>query len=384
MLGISQEFPLNDGLIYLNHAAVGVWPRRTAETVKHFADENMQQGAQDYPRWMQCEQSLRRRLAWLVGAPSPDDIALVKNTSEGLSLIAAGLEWQSGDNVVSTDQEFPSNRIVWESLAGQGVEFRQADISGADPEGAIIACMDQRTRLLSVSSVQFASGLRLDVERLGTACRERGILFCIDAIQSLGALQFNALACGADFVVADGHKWMLGPEGLAVFYSHPAARERLKLNQYGWHMIEHAGNFDRYDWQAASSARRFEPGSPNMLGIHALDASLSLFEEVGMAHVEAEALRRSNRLVELIQADERLDLLSKSDDERMSGIVSFQRRDIDATGHASLYRHLMKAGVICALRGGGIRFSPHFYTPMQYLAEAVAMVSEYRPTDISN
>jgi len=375
MRGIAHEFPLNDGLLYLNHAAVGVWPRRTAEAVKQFADENMQQGAQDYPRWMQCEQSLRRRLAWLVGAPSPDDIALVKNTSEGLSLIAAGLAWQSGDNVVSTDQEFPSNRIVWESLAGQGVEFRQADISGADPEEAIIACMDQRTRLLSVSSVQFASGLRLDIERLGTACRERGILFCIDAIQSLGALQFDAVACGADFVVADGHKWMLGPEGLAVFYSHPAAREHLKLCQYGWHMIEHAGNFDRHDWEVASSARRFEPGSPNMLGIHALDASISLFEEVGMANVEAEVLKRTDWLTQAVLNNDRLALLSPSEAGRMSGIVNFQRRDLDANAHATLYRQLMKSGVICALRGKGIRFSPHFYTPMQCLGDALEMVA---------
>ena len=375
MREIAHEFPLSDGLIYLNHAAVGVWPRRTAEAVKHFAGENMQQGAQDYPRWMQCEQSLRRRLAWLLGAPSPDDIALVKNTSEGLSLIAAGLEWQSGDNVVSTDQEFPSNRIVWESLAGQGVEFRQADISGADPEAAIIACMDQRTRLLSVSSVQFASGLRLDVERLGMASRERGILFCIDAIQSLGALRFDAVACAADFVVADGHKWMLGPEGLAVFYSHPAARDRLKLKQYGWHMIEHAGNFDRLDWEAASSARRFEPGSPNMLGIHALDASLSLFKEVGMDHIEAEVLKRTDWLTQAVLNDDRHVLLSPSEAGRMSGIVCFKRHDLDTNAHALLYRQLMKSGVICALRGGGIRFSPHFYTPMQRLEEALVMVT---------
>ncbi|OIO71502.1 MAG: aminotransferase [Zetaproteobacteria bacterium CG12_big_fil_rev_8_21_14_0_65_55_1124] len=380
MRGIAHEFPLNDGLIYLNHAAVGVWPRRTAESVKQFADENMQQGAQEYPRWMQCEQSLRRRFARLVGSPSADDIALVKNTSEGLSLIAYGLDWQAGDNIVSTLQEFPSNRIVWESLAGQGVELRQADVSGDDPEEAIIACMDMHTRLLSVSSVQFGNGLRLDLKRLDLACKERGILFCVDAIQSLGALQFDVVGCHADFVVADGHKWMLGPEGVAVFYSHPAAREHLNLCQYGWHMVEHAGDFDRRDWQAAKSARRFEPGSPNMLGIHALDASLSLFEEVGISLIEAEVLKRSEWLTHAMLSDDRLVLLSPSEAGRMSGIVSFRRRDLDAAGHAALYRHLMKAGLICALRCGGIRFSPHFYTPMPQLAQAMAMAATYQPS----
>ncbi len=385
MLDLAREFPLNEGLIYLNHAAVGVWPRRTTEAIQQFAEENMRQGAQEYPRWMQREQSLRRRLAGLVGAQSPDDIALVKNTSEGLSLIASGLDWQAGDNIVSVCQEFPSNRIVWQALKVQGVELRLVDFEACiDPETAMTELCDAHTRLISVSSVQYASGLRMDINRLGTFCRAHDILFCVDAIQSLGALAIDIAACGADFVVADGHKWMLGPEGVAVFYSRPEARDRLCLHQFGWHMVERAGDFDAEDWTPSASARRFEPGSPNMLGIHALDVSLSLFEEVGMAHVEAETLRRSNRLVALIQADERLDLLSKPDEERMSGIVSFQRRDMDAVGHASLYRHLMKAGVICALRGGGLRFSPHFYTPMQHLAEAVAMVSEYRPTDISN
>jgi len=369
----AREFPLNDGLIYLNHAAVGVWPRRTAGAVQAFAEENMRQGAQDYPRWMQVEQSLRRHLAGFVGATAASEIALLKNTSEGLSLIASGLDWQAGDNIVISDREFPSNRIVWESLAGQGVALKQAALSGDDPEAALIACMDERTRLLSVSSVMFADGFKLDLNRLGAACRERGVLFCVDAIQSLGALRFDAVSCKADFVVADGHKWMLGPEGVAVFYSHPEARDRLKLSQFGWHMVEHAGDFDRPTWQAAKSARRFEPGSPNMLGIFALDASLRLFYEIGMERVEAAILKRSAWLINAVQNDDRLELLSSAKPERMSGIVTFRRKDLDAEGHAALYRHLMQAGVICALRGGGIRFAPHCYTQMQHLQQGLEM-----------
>jgi len=376
----SGEFPLRDGLIYLNHAAVGVWPRRTTEAVQRFAEENMRQGAQDYPRWMQREHSLRRRLAWLVGTGSANDIALLKNTSEGLSLIAGGLDWDAGDNIVISDREFPSNRIVWESLTGQGVALKQVDISGEDPEGAIIEALDEHTRLLSISSVQFADGLRLDLQRLGEACRERGVLFCVDAIQSLGALAFNAPACKADFVVADGHKWMLGPEGVAVFYSTPEARDRLRLNQFGWHMVERAGDFDAADWTPAASARRFEPGSPNMLGIHALDASLGLFEEAGMAHVEEGVLRRTVWLTQAVLNDDRFELLSARDQSRMSGIVSFRRRELDGAGHASLYRQLMQQGVICALRGGGIRFSPHFYTPMASLQEGLEKAATIKPS----
>ncbi|MDQ6960469.1 MAG: aminotransferase class V-fold PLP-dependent enzyme [Mariprofundaceae bacterium] len=372
-----DEFPLRDGLIYLNHAAVGVWPRRACEAVKTFAGENMRQGATDYPHWMQIERELRSRLQRLVNAASADDIALVKNTSEGLSLLAYGLDWQPGDNIVSTNQEFPSNRIVWESLKGKAVESRLADISTDDPEGAILPLCDTNTRLLTVSSVQYASGLRLNLERLGAFCREHGIIFCVDAIQSLGALRFDAQACHADVVVADGHKWMLGPEGLALFYIRPELRSQLNLKQYGWHMVEQVGDFDRRDWQPAKSARRFEPGSPNMLGIHALNASLSLLEDIGMDAVEAGVLNNALHLTEALFEEKQLRLLSALQADRISGIVTFRRRDLDDAGHAALHGHLMRQGVICALRGGGIRFSPHFYTPEHSIEMAVAMAAAF-------
>jgi len=358
-----DEFPLDESLAYLNHAAVGVWPRRTAEAVKAFAEENMRRGAAGYPAWMRIEQELRRQLARLIHAPSEHDVALLKNTSEGLSLIAMGLDWQAGDNIVSTRSEFPSNRMVWEVLQAQGVELRLVDVENeADAEAALIARMDERTRLLTVSSVQFASGFRLHLDQLGQACRQNGTLFCIDAIQSLGALRFDAQLYQADFVVADGHKWLLGPEGLALFYSTPAARDQLQLLQYGWHMVEYPGDFDSKQWQPALSARRFEPGSPNQVGIQALHASLSLFEEVGMQRVESLVLDRTSKLRQWIQEDDRLHLTSSSDPARYSGIVSFRMRGLDAAGHATLYRDLMANGVICALRAGSIRLSPHFYT----------------------
>ncbi|MDX8391512.1 MAG: aminotransferase class V-fold PLP-dependent enzyme, partial [Mariprofundaceae bacterium] len=227
--------------------------------------------------------------------------------------------------------------------------------------------------------VQYASGLRLNLQRLGDFCRENDIIFCVDAIQSLGALCFDAEACHIDVVTADGHKWMLGPEGLAVLYVRPELRKHINLHQYGWHMVERAGDFDRRDWQVADSARCFEPGSPNMLGIQALSASLSLFEDVGMDVVQTELMQRAHFLTAAVQADNNLVLLSPADADRMSGIVNFRRRDLNDAEHATLYRHLMASGVICALRGGGIRFSPHFYTPMAQLETAIAMVVDFTP-----
>ena len=218
---MKQYFDLNDDIIYLNHAAVSPWPITTASAVAQFAHENATLGSQNYLDWLTVEKSLRQKLATLINAESVNEISLLKSTSEGLSFIAYGLNWSAGDNIVIPAEEFPSNKIVWQSLQDQDVEVRMIPITDAiNPEHALIAAMDDNTRLLSCSSVQYASGLKLDLEKLGAACKraDRPILFCIDAIQSIGAVGFDAQKYKADFVVADGHKWMMGPEGLALFY----------------------------------------------------------------------------------------------------------------------------------------------------------------------
>ncbi|MEW5755913.1 MAG: aminotransferase class V-fold PLP-dependent enzyme [Pseudomonadota bacterium] len=368
-----SEFPLDPEILYLNHAAVAPWPKRTAEAVQAFAEENIHRGAQNYPAWIKAEMALRMSLRQLLNAPSVNDIALMKNTSEALSVVAYGLEWQRGDNIVTSNEEFPSNRIVWESLAAQGVELRQADLHTAEsPEDALIALIDENTRLLTISSVQYASGLRMDLERLGRYCREHGVLFCVDAIQSIGALQFDVQAIHADFVMADGHKWMLGPEGLAVFYCRAELRERLKLYQYGWHMVEDVGNYNTKQWTPAGSARRFECGSPNMLTIHALLASLSVHHELGMARIEQELLDNTAYLIELIDNESTLDVISARQPGRYAGIVTFRHKHIEP---AILHQNLLRQGVICAQRGGGVRYSPHFYNSRELLERAVKLAA---------
>jgi cysteine desulfurase/selenocysteine lyase len=367
------EFPLSDDILYLNHAAVAPWPRRTVEAVARFAQECGTRGAAGYAGWIETETRLRERLAVLIHAPSPGEIALAKSTSEGLSVIAYGLDWKPGDNIVGIAQEFPSNRIVWESLREHGVEYRQIDLyASSAPESDLIALCDERTRLIAVSSVQYARGLRLNLELLGEFCRSRDILFCIDAIQSLGVVPFDLIRTKADFVVADGHKWMLGPEGLALFYVDPRLRPHLRLRQYGWHMVEHRGDYDRMDWTPAADAMRFECGSPNMLAAHALDASLSLLSETGIDKIQTAVAQRADLLIELIDRCG-FELLSPRGPERRAGILTFRVPGID---NKTLCKNLIVRGVICAQRGGGIRFSPHFYTPEAVLQRAVRLTAE--------
>ena len=368
-------FKLDDDVIHLNHAAVAPWPVNTAEAVKAFADENARQGSKDYDLWLQREKDLRRRLAQLINAPSIDEIALLKSTSEGLSVIAYGLPWAPDDNVVIPAEEFPSNRIVWQSLASLGVETRLIPVStAADPEQALIDAIDARTRLLSCSSVQYATGLKLDLERLGAACKQSETLFCVDAIQSAGALQFDVQANRADFVVADGHKWMLGPEGSALFYCRKHLIDQLELKQYGWHMVQDHADFNNMDWRPNETAQRFECGSPNMAGIVALHASLGLLLDIGMDSVEEQVMEKSTYLINQLSALKNVEILSRLDNNRRSGIVLFRKPGSDTE---ALYRHLQKHNVICAMRGSGIRFSPHFYTPPETIESALSLVDQF-------
>ena len=368
-----MEFQLDPDLIYLNHAAIAPWPQRTVAAVQNFAEENGRRGAADYGTWLRIESRLRQRLTRLINAAAADDVALAKNTSEALSLVAHGLDWRAGENVVSITQEFPSNRIVWESLAPWGVELRLLDLyQSTAPELDLLGLCDANTRLVSVSSVQYARGLRLDLERIGEACRARGILFCVDAIQSLGAVPFDVHACQADFVMADGHKWMLGPEGIALFWSRPEVRERLALRQFGWHMLEQAGDFDRLDWTPARSARRFECGSPNMLGIHGLEASLSLIEDRGIDALFRDIINTTAHLIERID-ESGFVLLSPREVSRRAGIVTFQ---VPGCHQQAMHQALIRRGVICAFRGGGIRFSPHFYNTGEQCERALGMARE--------
>lgn len=370
MVNIRAEFPHPPELLYLNHAAVSPWPARTRDAVMAFAQQNAEVGSRDYPQWLQTEQRLRERLAWLIGGVDTAEIGLLKNTSEGLSVIAQGLDWQPGDQVVISNQEFPSNRIPWQALAEQGVEVIEVDLATTQPEQAVIEAMGPRTRLVSLSAMQYGTGLRMDMAPIGKACHQRGILFCVDAIQWLGALPFDARAVHADFVVADGHKWMLGPEGLALFYCRHAVQNQLTLRQHGWHMIENAGDFNQTRWAPAADARRFECGSPNMLGAHALNASLSLLQDVGMEAVASALQERMDYLIHGLQ-QKGASLLSPEQPAQRAGIVTFILPDEtpDVT-----YPRLKQAGVVCAQRGGGIRFSPHFYTDYSVIDRVLSLL----------
>lgn len=371
---LQSEFPLD--ICYLNHAAISPWPKRTVHAVQCFADENAKFGATYYSNWLAVEEKLRGQIQKLINASSAQEIALLKNTSEALSVVACGINWRDGDNVVSTNEEFPSNYIVWQAQARRhGVVLRQIPVmSTHDPELALIEACDEKTRVLAISSVQYSSGLKLDLVKLGEFCSANNIYFCIDAIQSIGAHQFDVQAIKADFVMADAHKWMCGPEGIAFFYCRAEIRKHLKLHQFGWHMVDDYMNYNKKTWTVVDSARRFECGSLNMLGIHALSASLSLFDELGIEIIEQLLEYKISYLADAMRDLKGIKFLNHILPERRAGILNFiiQSKDM-----ADIHSHLMSNHVICAQRMGGIRFSPHFYTDISILDKSLDILRAY-------
>lgn len=374
MLYLPAEFPQDPKVCYLNHAAMGPWPRRTAETVIRFAQQNMTWADTSYSQWLHTERRLRERIARMINAHSADDIALTKNTSEGLSIISQGLDWRQDDIIVGVADDFCSNRMVWEVLADRGVRYQAIDVFARDdPEQALIDALDRGVRLLAISTVHFANGYRFDLPRLAAACRENDALLSVDVIQSLGAVPFDLAAVDADFVTCGGHKWLLAPEGLGFFYCRPSLRDRLSLHQFGWAMRESPYEFESIGWEVARSARRFESGTPNMMGIQALDASLSLFEEIGMEVVHERLEHNLAFLYDALTQLDRIHPITPESPGKRAGILTFT---VDGCEPQDLHRGLTDAGIICSPRGGGIRLAPHFYTPQTVLERASNLIRQ--------
>lgn len=371
---IIDAFPTLATGHYVNHAAISPWPAATSQAVQAFARENSETGPLNYSRWIRREGQLRDALATMMNAVSGNDIALMKNTTDCICTVANGVNWRAGDNVVIPAGEFPSNRLPWLALQEQGVEVREVDIRSTDePEQALLAHMDKRTRLLSVSAVQWTDGLRLKLKVLGDVCHASGVLFFVDAIQLLGALDIDVQACHIDFLAADGHKWLLAPEGIAVFYSNLAARDQLRLVQHGWHMTDDPYQFGRDEWPPSESASRFEAGTPNTLGQVGLYASVQLLLDYGMTEIDAAVMANTAHLSAGIESMPEVTLIKPFDPKRSSGIVCF---DLPGTPLPVLLAALNKQQVACTIRGGGIRLSPHFYQAGKPLDNLLSEIEE--------
>ncbi len=366
----TQEFgPVTERGVYLNHAGVGPAPARVVRAVQEAAALTAADPLGFFmDRFFPAQGSARARLGRLMGVP-PEHLAFVKNTGHGLSLIADGLKLEPGDNVVSVDCEYPSVVYPWYAQADRGIETRLATpkADGSFTPDDLAAKMDSRTQVVTLSWVQFGTGFRADLKAFADMAHAHGALLVVDVIQGLGALPLDLTAAGADMAVSGVHKWQLAPGGTGALYVAPHALDRLRLVNMGAGAVVDMMKFDPLDFTVKPSVQRYEEGVPNALGMVGLDAALSLIEEVGIDAIGEQILSLSAYAADRLDAHG-CEVTSAQGDAARSGLVMFRH---PSHTNEDILKALTDAGVAAAVRGGRVRFSPHFYNTPDEIDRAV-------------
>lgn len=361
--------PVTQKWAYFDHAAVGPLSGPARDALTAWAAEAAADGDTPWLTWDRQVQTTRSRAAGLINA-STDEIALVPSTTAGINLVAEGLDWRDGDNVVVLADEFPSNLYPWMQQASRGVETRTVptNLGRVDLDALREAC-DDRTRIVSVSWVGYASGYRQPLEAIADIAHRAGgskgpgALFFLDAIQGLGVYPLDVAQTPIDFLAADGHKWMLGPEGAGVTYIRQEHLERLRPLGIGWNSVANAANFGHVELNLKASAARYEGGSANMPGMHALGASLELLTQQPTADLTGAILDITDYLCERLASAGAVVASHRgkepSGHDPRSAIVVADLPDADPVAVRS---RLLEAGVVTSVRGGRLRMAPHGYT----------------------
>jgi len=361
-----ELFPVTRNVVYFNHAAVGPLSVRACEAMEGHARDQRDFGALHWKQWYAEIDRARESAARLIGG-RPEEVAVLKNTSEGLSFVAGGLRWAEGDNVVTTALEFPSNWTPWKRLEEQRVECRVAALPTVDELDKLI---DERTRIVTVSSVAFHNGFTADLEAIGALCARKNVLFCVDAIQSVGVLPIDVRKAKIDFLAADGHKWMCGPEGAAIFYVAAERLELLDVLESGWTNVQRGGKFIGCGTEWLPDARRFEAGSLNTNGVYGLRAALDLIHEVGIDTIAARALQTATLLANELA---NIGWTVASPQPIRSPIVAATPPDVEKS-LLRWHRRLEENGIVTAPREGFIRFSPHFYNDREEVERVIGAI----------
>jgi cysteine desulfurase / selenocysteine lyase len=366
-----EQFPVTRECVYLSHASVGPLTRRATARMAGMAGNTSRAGERLWQERMDEAERVRGLAARILGARAPHEVAFVENTSTALSMVAEGLDWKAGDNVVGATLEFPSNVYPWMGLAARGVEYRKVEERDGrvDPE-ELLALIDDRTRMLVLSWVQYASGFRSDLARLGKACRERGVLFVVDVIQGLGALALDVEREHVDVAAGSAHKWLLGPEGVALLYVSDRVVEQLRPVRSGWRSMRDPFQWVEYDLTWNEGARRFESGTLNVYGIAALGGSLEILLELGAGEIETRVLALTDLAARGL-ADLGMAVVSSRRRGETSSIVTAVPSGCAAV---DLVRDLGERNVIVAARAGRLRIAPHFYNTAEEIERCLEEV----------
>jgi selenocysteine lyase/cysteine desulfurase len=358
-----DQFPVTQEAVYLNPAGVAPLVKAAADAMKRLADDACRFGSCHYSEWLETYEGLRMASARLIGAHR-DEIAQVKNTSEGIATIALGLDWRSGDKVIVFEEEFPANFFPWKRLELKGVQV--VCLSASAPlERIDEAC--RGARLLAISFVQYLSGYRAPLEAIGEICQRRGCLFVVDAIQGLGAFPLDVRQAHIDALAADGHKWMLGPEGCGILYIRKDLQDAITPVEFGWTNVAAHRDYASRDMTLRPDAGRYECGTLNTIGCYGLRAALDFLLSVGIDRI-APHVQALGDQVAAGAAAKGYEVLGTRTPASGAGIVSIRKPGLDARWVVS---QLKSKGFIAAPRQGWIRISPHFYISPDDIARLV-------------
>ena len=361
------QFPVRRNIVYLNHAGVSPLCKPAADAMKQLADEACEFGSLHYDRWLAAYEGLRASAAALIGASSRE-IAIVKNTSEGIATVANGMEWRAGDRIVAFQEEFPSNWLPWKRLEERGVAVTWLHYDAGLDE---IERAAKGARLLAISFVQYLSGYRANLNAIGEICERHGVFFLVDAIQGLGVFPLDVRKDRIHALAADGHKWLMGPEGCGILYVRENAQDRIRPTEIGWTSVAHYNDFGARDLTLRADAGRYECGTLNTIGCYGLRGALEFIHEVGRERIGRAVQLIADRLHRELDA-RGFEMLGCRSAETGAGIVSFRKPDEDVRYTVS---KLKQAGFMAITRLGWVRVSPHFYIPPGDIDRLVAELS---------
>ncbi len=352
-----EEFPILKCCNFMNHAAVSPLPNRVIEAITDFTKDCRENFVGCYEKWWSKIVSTRELFGQLLNC-SANEIAYIKNTSQGILIASNGIDFKQGDNVIIPEYEFPANVYPWTNLKGKGVEVRFVP----EKDGRFLVedferLIDSGTKAISVSFVEFTTGFRNDVETIGKMCKEKDIFFVVDGIQGVGAIPIDVKKCNIDLMAMDSHKWLLGLEGIGIMYCSEEAMDKLKAPFAGYGSVVDYQNYLNYFQPLDKSARRFEEGTLNVFGINVLYASINLILEVGVENIYNELMEITSSLNEGLRKKGYKVLTPMGNDER-SGIITFASDKYDSK---QIFGILKENRISTALRRNRIRLSPHFY-----------------------
>jgi selenocysteine lyase/cysteine desulfurase len=361
-----HQFPVTENLIYLNHAAVAPLAKPAADAMSWWIDDALRFGSNHYIKWLDACEQLRVSTARMIGAHR-DEIAIVKNTSEGIAFVSNGLDWKSGDRVIAFREEFPANYYPWQRLEARGVKVDWLSIN--DPlEVLDKACAG--ARLLAISFVNYLSGYRVDLNAIGEICSRHGTFFFVDAIQGMGVYPIDVQRAKIDALSADGHKWMFGPEGCGVFYIRKEQQDRVEPVEFGWTNVAKYADYASRDMTLRPNAGRYECGTLNTISIFGLRAAIEYINEIGVENIGQAVDARAGEIAAGV-AEKGYEVMGSRTPESSSGIVTFRKEGLDSW---KIVAELQKQGVIAAPRQGWVRTSPHFYTPPDQITRMLELL----------